>query len=1073
VKWFCILFLLPFGLLSQDYPLELRIQAGHANKVTVVKFSPDGKFLASGSYDRNVILWDVKTGRELRRYQTAGYPITLDISTDGSLILTNSDQGVTQLWEIQTGKLVKQLGGKDLHIKVAKFLPGSKQFITAGGSNTAQIWSLSQSEPTKTFDGDRLACSKNCQRAIDISTDGKLMLSGNSRGQITLWDINSQLTLRKFKYYPNNRHSSSSSLLVQFLPDSQSFLSASEDEGILWWSVEENEAPINVLLEPQIVSSGLKFMLTDLDVNRNMTIAAVLFQEGIQGSFNRKNNFGLHLFDLQANKLKQSFDIGEFNNFLSLDFSPSEDSIVVSNHTIPQLYDFDSGLFYHDFTGHLVKHIAPYWIMKATKKHLLVPGTEIVIERVGNNIFGWNLRTGRVINSFPSHQKLVIGMALNRDASRLATGGEDNMIKVSHLESGKIIWEKETSRPVFALTFSNDGKFLVSAHLSGMVMLWDAQTGEYIKHISQGSGQWYQTPLSLDFTSSGLLSWGNHLVDLETGKKIVEFTGHEDRVHDVKVTSDGKSMLTTGWDGKVLLRELYYGGKVISLEGHRGAVYCSAWNPDENKIATGGTDNTIRIWNKNGVFQFELKGHTAPVVSVSYSDDADYLISGSMDGSVKVWDLEARRELYTHIMLDDDKWMVKVPSGHFYATTEVRESIFFVRGTKSYKLDQFFEEFFQPGLIINLLGEEYKSRSNINNIISQLPPPKIDIVFPSNGNADRKTVEIFVRVKNEGGGINEIKVMQNGKRIIEDRSIERTNQGAIVAKSYKIDLVPGSNFIEATAFSDGRIESEKSQIKLLRPADEPSATCYILSIGINKYKNPRLNLNYAVADATGIASLIEDGSKKLFTRVETHLITDDQATKENILLKLKSLAEKVKPTDVFYFFYAGHGSTVNDNFYFIPTNSVRLYEEESLKRTAIYAGELTNYFKNIRALKQVILIDACHSGGSTALLATRGAAEEKALAQLSRSAGVHVMAAAGSDQTATEYTQLGHGLFTYLVMEALKGKADGAPADNKVTVYELKSFIDDQVPEYSLRFRNVPQYPNTFSLGHDFPIVLN
>ena len=130
VRWFCILFLLPFGLLSQDYPVELRIQAGHANKVTVVKFSPDAKFLASGSYDRNVILWDVQTGRELRRYQTAGYPITLDISTDDSLILTNSDQGVTQVWEIQTGKLVKELGGKDLYIKVAKFLPGSNGYAS-------------------------------------------------------------------------------------------------------------------------------------------------------------------------------------------------------------------------------------------------------------------------------------------------------------------------------------------------------------------------------------------------------------------------------------------------------------------------------------------------------------------------------------------------------------------------------------------------------------------------------------------------------------------------------------------------------------------------------------------------------------------------------------------------------------------------------------------------------------------------------------------------------------------------------------------------------------------------------
>jgi len=133
---------------------------------------------------------------------------------------------------------------------------------------------------------------------------------------------------------------------------------------------------------------------------------------------------------------------------------------------------------------------------------------------------------------------------------------------------------------------------------------------------------------------------------------------------------------------------------------------------------------------------------------------------------------------------------------------------------------------------------------------------------------------------------------------------------------------------------------------------------------------------------------------------------------------------------------------------------------------------LQEKFKNIHALKQLIVMDACQSGGSVELLATRGAAEEKAIAQLSRSAGIHVMASAGSEQFATEFAELGHGLFTYLLIKALEGDADGAPKDGKVTIYELKSYLDDQVPEMTRKLKGKPQYPFTFSRGQDFPIVV-
>jgi hypothetical protein len=63
-------------------------------------------------------------------------------------------------------------------------------------------------------------------------------------------------------------------------------------------------------------------------------------------------------------------------------------------------------------------------------------------------------------------------------------------------------------------------------------------------------------------------------------------------------------------------------------------------------------------------------------------------------------------------------------------------------------------------------------------------------------------------------------------------------------------------------------------------------------------------------------------------------------------------------------------------------------------------------------------------------------------------------------------------LSTYLLIKALQGDADGAPKNIKVTTYELKSYLDDQVPEMTQKMKGKPQYPYTFSRGQDIPIVI-
>ena len=281
-------------------------------------------------------------------------------------------------------------------------------------------------------------------------------------------------------------------------------------------------------------------------------------------------------------------------------------------------------------------------------------------------------------------------------------------------------------------------------------------------------------------------------------------------------------------------------------------------------------------------------------------------------------------------------------------------------------------------------------------------------------------------------------------------------------------LVNGRNLFQASATNRDQLESAKSEVLLQIQKGTADATCHILAVGINEYKNPKLNLNYAVADANSFVETYASKAKQLYKNIETTSLYNGQASRDGIINALEQLEKKAGINDVFVFYYAGHGTMVEGDFFFVPHESTRLSDRKSLEETALSASEVQQHLEGIKALKQVIIMDACQSGGSVELLAQRGAPEEKAIAQLSRSAGIHVMASAGSDQYATEFQDLGHGLFTYLLLEALEGQADGAPDDNKVTIYELKSFLDDRVPSLSQEEKGTPQYPFTFSRGMDF-----
>jgi WD40 repeat protein len=353
--------------------------------------------------------------------------------------------------------------------------------------------------------------------------------------------------------------------------------------------------------------------------------------------------------------------------------------------------------------------------------------------------------------------------------------------------------------------------------------------------------------------------------------------------------------------------------------------------------------------------------------------------------------------------------------------------------------------------------------------------PKVKLINPKDGTSvTGETIQVSVQVVDEGSGVDEIRLYHNGRIVTDSGARAATLTDRSGAKrlihTYELGLANGDNIIEAVAFSAARVESKRSRatVRLEGPPKKPSL--HVLAIGINEYKNPALNLNYGVSDATGVLDIFKGKENALFENVTLTGIFNENATRPNILKAIGDLQQS-HPDDVIVVYMAGHGEITEDGtWYFLPHEVVYPEREAQLKSLGLSSNSIQSEIAKVGGRKVILLIDSCKSGG--ALVAFRGFEERKALRQLARSTGMHIVAAAAQDQFAGEVAKLNHGVFTYVLLEALSGKADGAPKDDVVSVREMLSYVENRMPEISLRERSKAQYPVVDSRGMDFPVIV-
>ena len=579
---------------------------GHDYEVYSVSFSPDGRTLASGSYDNTIKLWNVETGEEILTLPSHDEEvISVSFSPDGQTLASGSAGDTIKLWNVETGEEILTLPGHDGWIHSVSFSPDGQTLASGSFDHTIKLWDVETGAEIRTLPGH-----DDSVISVSFSPDGQTLASGSLDNTIKLWDVETGaeiLTLPGHDHWVNS---------VSFSPDGKILASSSSDKTIKLWDVEMG-AEIRTLPGHDHSVFSVSFSPD------GKTLAS--------GSFDNT----IKLWDVETGAEIRTLP-GHYYSVNSVSFSPDGKTLASgsADNTI-KLWDVQTGAEIRTLPGH---YYSVFSVSFSPDLKTLASGSN------DDTIKLWNVETGAEIRTLPGHDDLVWSVSFSPDGQTLASGSEDKTIKLWDVETGaEIRTLPGHDDSVYSVSFSPDGQTLASGSYDQTIKLWDVETGAEIRTLPGHDSSVYSVSFSPD--GNTLASGSNDdtikLWNVETGAEIRTLPGHDDLVWSVSFSPDGQTLASGSEDKTIKLWDVETGAEIRTLPGHDDWVYSVSFSPDGKTLASGSRDKTIKLWDvETGAEIRTLPGHYYSVRSVSFSPDGNTLASGSSDTAIKLWNLD-------------------------------------------------------------------------------------------------------------------------------------------------------------------------------------------------------------------------------------------------------------------------------------------------------------------------------------------------------------------------------------------------------------------------------------------------
>jgi WD40 repeat protein len=418
--------------------LETRTVALYSTAPAV--FSRDGKILAAEGSDNTVYLWDVNTGKELRRLVHQGAVAAASLSPEGDRLVTGSHDNTLRIWDVGTGKELHHIEGHFGGYAITVFAPDGKSFASAGGDHSIRFWDPTTGKelrPTAGHRGELITAAYH--------PDGRSLVSVGRDNCIRIWDAK---TGKELRHFFDDRDTID---LVALAPDGKQLATYSDDsEATRLWDIESGK----------LLSESPPVKITGMAFTRDGRSLVSCDQGGVLMQRDLKT--------WEASPLLKDKNIAAQQFALAPD---GEKLALVGADGSVQIWDMKAGKSLQHFENVGLALISLAFSPDSSKLAGLA---------VGGHATVWSVPQGRILyqmqKAAPNPFTNPIGsLSFSPDGRTLAVTGAGNTAAVLwdlHTGTERIAFSGHRG-PLTFVAYAPDGRSVVSGSWDTTMLMWD------------------------------------------------------------------------------------------------------------------------------------------------------------------------------------------------------------------------------------------------------------------------------------------------------------------------------------------------------------------------------------------------------------------------------------------------------------------------------------------------------------------------------------------------------------------------------------------------------------------------
>jgi WD40 repeat protein len=436
----------------------LKRLVGHKLTVVDLSFQPEGNLLASSSFDTSIKIWNLDTEDCVNTLIGHTHLVfSVNFNFQGTQVVSSGLDKSIKIWDVDSGQCLQTIQKHNKTVIDVMFSPNGQQIISGSQDLTVRIWdevTLHNWECTKILQGH-----ENTIWSITINTTGKILISSDQGGVLKIWDVQLGQCIKTFGSTSKVFRS------LAFHPQKNLLASSSEDRQIQLWDVSTHKCLSTIVAH--------KIAVWQVAFSPNGDVLASCGMDGVVKLWNITDNSTLQRYTrLTQEILRPVFAIA---------FHPDGKILATGSVDSVCLWDYRSGKLLKKLDRSGLGQVAFH-----------PTGQQLAAADHDPNINIWDLEAGAEREascwpnrSFQGHKSENWTVAFHPHGYLLASGGEDQDIRVWHIDTGECCYVlSEHTAPITSVAFSPDGNYLASSSKDRTIRIWEVATGKCIRTLT-------------------------------------------------------------------------------------------------------------------------------------------------------------------------------------------------------------------------------------------------------------------------------------------------------------------------------------------------------------------------------------------------------------------------------------------------------------------------------------------------------------------------------------------------------------------------------------------------------------